>query len=84
MEELDKADLVMELAEQRILRAAEAEAEVLEQRDMNVEVDQKEEAQSLTSNLKPTPWMLVMATRASGRRYLRSLVMNTSMLRPTK
>ena len=44
MEELDEADLVMELAEQRILRVAEAEAEVLEQREMTVEVDQEEEA----------------------------------------
>jgi len=44
MEELDEADLVMELAEQRILRAAEAEAEVLEQREMTLEVDQEEEA----------------------------------------
>ena len=44
MEELDEAALAMELAEQRILRAAEAEAEVLEQRKMTVEVDQEEEA----------------------------------------
>lgn len=44
MEELDEAALAMELAEQRILRAAEGEAEVLEQGEMTVEVDQEEEA----------------------------------------
>lgn len=44
MEELDEAGLAMELAEQRILCATEAEVESLGQREMTVEVDQEEEA----------------------------------------